>query len=195
VNETARTLSRVMAFGRAVRPDLPAVDRALGELRTLLAREGVPYVIVGGVAVVHHGYARTTQDVDVLVTPADLERIARALAAGGFEPVTTRRWRHQGTGAGLDLLVAGEPIPPAGRGCFPPPASVARSEREPDVAGLAALLTLKLAARRHQDLADTVGLLQPLDEGDYLQIEAAVDAPLRPLLAELRADAVAERGE
>lgn len=194
MNETARTLSRILAFARSVRPDVPEVDRALADLRAVLAREGVDYVIVGGVAVLHHGYARTTRDVDVLLAGADVDRIAPALEAAGFVRGGERKWRHAASGAGLDVLLAGEPIPPAGRGVFPEPAAVERSERDPDIAALAPLVELKLAARRHQDVADVVGLLQAIDETRYLTLEAALPAGLRSELARLRTDALDELG-
>jgi predicted nucleotidyltransferase len=44
-------------------------------------REGVEYVLVGGVAVNLHGLARTTEDVDLFVRPApgNIARVRRAL--------------------------------------------------------------------------------------------------------------------
>lgn len=49
---------------------------------------GVPFIVVGGIAVIHHGYGRVTQDVDLVIR---LERdvILRtftALAAIGYHP-------------------------------------------------------------------------------------------------------------
>jgi hypothetical protein len=193
VETTEGALGRVLAFGRAVQPDLPAVDGALAALRDLLAAERVEYVVVGGVAVVHHGYARTTRDVDVLLTSEAAERVAPALARHGFDRLCATRWRHRESGAEVDLLFSGDPIPPRARRRFPAPAAVARSSREPDIAGLAPLLELELAAGRHQDVADVVGLLQGLDEAAYLAVEAAVEVELRPRLAELRQDALEER--
>lgn len=35
----------------------------------------IPYAVCGGIAVVIHGFARTTRDIDLLVLEADLERI------------------------------------------------------------------------------------------------------------------------
>ena len=55
------------------------------DLRALieaLAREQVEFVIIGGVAVVTHGYARTTLDLDICYARnrENLERLAAALA-------------------------------------------------------------------------------------------------------------------
>jgi hypothetical protein len=60
------------------------------------------------------------------------------------------------------------------------------------VVGLAGLFTLKLQARRHQDLADVVALLKGLDEVAYTEVESEVDPALRPALADLRRDALEE---
>ena len=48
----------------------------------------VPFIVVGGIAVIHHGYGRLTQDVDLVV---QLERVAilrtfTALEAIGYRP-------------------------------------------------------------------------------------------------------------
>lgn len=49
----------------------------LGEL----AREGVDFLVIGGVAVGYHGHVRATKDVDVVPAPdaANLEKLARVL--------------------------------------------------------------------------------------------------------------------
>jgi predicted nucleotidyltransferase len=51
------------------------------ELLGELVREGVEFLIIGGVAVGYHGHVRATKDVDVVPAPdpANLERLARAL--------------------------------------------------------------------------------------------------------------------
>ena len=50
------------------------MPRSVG-LLALLRDAGVVFRIVGGVAVLHHGYARTTEDIDVLVA-ADATRVS-----------------------------------------------------------------------------------------------------------------------
>lgn len=46
-----------------------------------LAREGVDFLVIGGVAVGYHGHIRATKDVDVVPAPdaANLERLAQVL--------------------------------------------------------------------------------------------------------------------
>lgn len=53
-----------------------------------LEREGVRYVVVGGIAVVLHGHARPVADLDIVVDPApeEAERVLRALVCAGFVP-------------------------------------------------------------------------------------------------------------
>jgi hypothetical protein len=192
VESTAAALARVNAFGRAVKPDLPAVEVALADLRAMLARAGVQYALVGGLAVIHHGYVRTTKDIDVLLDRDDATRILPLLDGADFEPSGQRRWRHRTTGVDVDLLFAGEPMPRE-QARYPHPADVGRSRRESDIVDLATLMNLKLQAGRHRDTADVVELLQDLDEGTYLGIEATLPPHLRPRLFQLRLDALEER--
>jgi hypothetical protein len=173
-------------------PDLPPVDVALGAIRALLEDAGVAFKFVGGVAVVHHGYARTTEDVDVLLESEGPARLRPSLASHGFEAVGERRLRHIATGVRVDLLVAGSPMPRAGSGVYPSPEALEASPRDARVIGLGGLFGLKLRARRHQDLADVVALLKGLDELRYTAVESEVDRDLRPALADLRRDALEE---
>ena len=82
------------AYSRAPElQDLVALCRALGE-------EGVRYLLIGGFAVVLHGFVRTTKDIDLLVDPADdnVAAIKKALgtlpddAASQVEDADVRRY-------------------------------------------------------------------------------------------------------
>lgn len=55
--------------------DLLALCRAL-------EREGVRFVLIGGFAVILHGYVRSTKDIDLLVDPSDenIRALKRAMA-------------------------------------------------------------------------------------------------------------------
>ncbi len=66
-------------------------------LRTVDALDaaGIPYAICGGLAVVIHGFTRLTDDIDLLVLPADVPNAKRAVQAAGFtfanaEPLVLR---------------------------------------------------------------------------------------------------------
>ena len=60
----------------------PELEDLLGLCRTL-NREGVRYLLIGGFAVILHGFVRTTKDVDLLVDPSDdnIQAVKRALSS------------------------------------------------------------------------------------------------------------------
>ena len=173
-------------------PHVPAIDQALPALRALLADAGVAYKLIGGIAVVHHGYARMTEDIDVLIDGGSVAAIDGRLAAHGFTRQSASRLVHQPSGVRIDVLLAGAPGPRAGDPPYPVPGRLAGSPRDATVVDLAPLLELKLRARRHQDLADVVALLKLVDETRYVALEADVAPDLRARLAKLRDDALEE---
>jgi hypothetical protein len=191
VDGTAEALARLRRFAGSVNAELPPVDVALDALRALLEDAGVAFRIVGGVAVIHHGYARTTEDLDVLVAAGSAAHIDAKLAGHGFERTSVNRLRHVSTGVRVDVLVSGDPLP-RGAGVYPSPDSVGASPRDPQVADLRGLVELKLVAGRHRDIADVVELLKRLDEIRYTELESAVAPAWRPELAGLRRDAIEE---
>jgi hypothetical protein len=65
------------------------VSRDFADFLESLNREGVAYVVIGGMAVLAHIPYRTTRDLDVLIEPTleNGERARRAVAAwGSFDP-------------------------------------------------------------------------------------------------------------
>ncbi len=56
------------------------------EFFRLLNSNGVKYLLIGGYAVIVHGYVRSTSDIDLMVSrePENAESCARALAEFGF---------------------------------------------------------------------------------------------------------------
>lgn len=95
------------------------LERVLGALE----REGVRYLVVGGVAVVLHGYLRTTADLD-LVVGLEAENVRRAVGVFrelGFEPrvpvaleafadpAERRRWVVEKSATVFTLWHPGEP--------------------------------------------------------------------------------------
>lgn len=192
VDSTLLSLAGVLRFAREMSPEVPRVDAVLAPLRGLLEAAGVPFRLVGGVAVVHHGYLRTTQDVDLLLPREASELLDPLLAEHGFERLSPTRLRHRATNVAIDLLLSGEAMPRPGSPPYPSPESLPASPDDPAVVGLPGLFQLKLQAGRHQDLADVVALLKRLDEGEYLRVEGALPADLRRRLADLRQDALDE---
>jgi hypothetical protein len=189
---TLEALTRLGRFARAMTPTPGSVDLALPAARALFASLGRPYLIVGGIAVVHHGYLRTTEDIDVLIDAESLALLAERAAAHGFVVQSRTRLRHVASGVRVDLLVGGEPMPRPGSPRYPLPDRARSSPSDEAIADLALLCELKLHAHRHRDRADVVELLQRLNEGQYLETEAAVPPALRTELAMLRRDALEE---
>ena len=141
----------------------------------------------------HHGYARTTEDLDVLVAADATPRIDAQLARHGFERTSANRLEHTASGVRVDVLVAGTPLP-RGAGLYPSPTELGASPRDPHFIDLRGLIGLKLVAHRHRDVADIVELLKRLDEVRYTELEATLDRSLRPELTRLRRDALEELG-
>jgi hypothetical protein len=56
----------------------------LKQLVDLLADEGIPYAICGGLALAVHGKPRATIDIDILIQEQDLERVFAAGRKAGF---------------------------------------------------------------------------------------------------------------
>lgn len=77
----------------------------LGEL----AREGVEFLIIGGVAVGFHGYVRATKDVDVVPAPhpRNLERLARVLRELDAEIEGAEEFASEGLPDPLDPAALG----------------------------------------------------------------------------------------
>lgn len=84
-----------MSRGDSPRRHVPAAPDILGILEILTRRE-IAFVVIGGVAVAHHGYMRSTKDIDIVPAPADtnlrllwqalVEMNARPLEIGDFRP-------------------------------------------------------------------------------------------------------------
>ena len=154
---------------------IDSIARALNEA-------GVPFVIVGGLAVVAHGYGRQTQDLD-LVVPIDADTVRRlfaALATLGYAPrvpvtasevadrTTRERWiaergmvvlafhseRHPETP--VDVFMR-EPFDFASEHATARVAEIAPGVPV-RIVRLATLLRMKEGAGRPQDLADVAEL-------------------------------------
>src|SRR2546430_17501792 len=79
-----------------------------------LNRSGAKYLVIDGVACILHGYARTTEDVDILIerTEANAGRVLAALARVGYglasELAAAQRLERPSTviadGTALDVL-------------------------------------------------------------------------------------------
>jgi hypothetical protein len=148
-----------------------AVHQALRKITRRLQELGIPYVLVGSMAMFLHGYRRFTEDVDLLVTRQGLAVIHDRLEGLGYVApfAGSKQLRDAENGVRIEFLVTGEypgdgkPKPVA----FPDPA-----EGSVDIEGvhcldLPRLIELKLASGmtnpgRLKDLADVQELIRVL---------------------------------
>lgn len=157
-----------------------------------LKKVGVPYAIMGGMAVNAHGAERTTRDVDVLLTSEGLERFQQVFVGSGYDRVAgrPRRFVDRRNGVAVDVLVTGR-FPGSGRPgpiALPDPAEVSEEIDKIHVLNLTMLIQLKLAARRHYDFGDVASLIRVhnLDESFKDQLDPAVQGDFIECLEEKR---------
>jgi hypothetical protein len=159
------------------------VQHALEKLTRLLEADGIPYAILGGMALNAYGYRRVTIDVDVLLTPAGLEAFKEKHLGLGymqcFSFSGSKSLKDTENGVPIDVVLTGEypgdrrPKPVA----FPDPAIAAVRGERIALLALPQLVELKLASgmtapHRLRDLADVLELVRilelPADLADHL---------------------------
>ena len=147
-----------------------SVHAALRRVTAKLDELGVPYALVGGMAMFLHGYRRFTDDVDLLVTREGL-KVAHAnmVGLGWVTPFAgSKNLRDAVTGVKVEFLVTGGypgdglPKPVS----FPDPADVAVEIGHIKCVSLPTLVQLKLASgtaeQREKDLVDVTELIKTL---------------------------------
>jgi hypothetical protein len=187
-----------MITARALDEHVERLFDLLERLHSALAKAGVEYRVIGGMAVFFQvsardpDAARMTRDVDIAVDRSDLERIARAAESFGF------RYRHV---AGVDMLVSAEnpkaksavhlvfvreKVRPQDLLPIPDFSEPTRTVEGFLLAPVLALVRMKLTSFRLKDKThiidmDSVGLITP-------EIEAALPDVLRERLEKVRAE-------
>ncbi|MDO8628874.1 MAG: nucleotidyltransferase family protein [Phycisphaerales bacterium] len=151
------------------------VFETLRGITTRLKELGIPYAVLGGMALVAHGYRRTTEDVDILVSPDSLESIQRSLVGLGYRPLFegSKNLRDTRTGVRIEFVLAGQ-FPGDGKPkpvAFPDPAKGAVEIDGIQYVGLPVLIELKLASGmtnpgRVHDLGDVQELIRVLNLSD-----------------------------
>ena len=149
-----------------------AVHKTLRKIARRLEELGIPYVIVGGMAMFFHGYRRFTEDVDLLVTPEGLAEIHRRLEGLGYVPpfAGSKHLRDAEFGVKVEFLVTGD-YPGDGKPkelAFPNPQDVGIEIDGIRCLQLPRLIELKVASGmtnpgRMKDLADVQQLIGTLD--------------------------------
>jgi predicted nucleotidyltransferase len=129
---------------------VPAVDSAVSELDIRgilgeLVREGVEFLVIGGIAVGYHGHIRATKDVDVVPAPniANLEKLARVLKRLDLQWIANDALWEKLSPAAIEDEIDGLPI---------------------KMVGYADLVALKEQAGRPEDLADLQRLREAREE-------------------------------
>jgi hypothetical protein len=148
-----------------------AVHKTLQKITRRLDELGIPYALVGGMAMFFHGYRRFTDDVDILVTPDNLKEIHRRLEGLGYIPPFTgsKHLRDTEFGVKVEFLTSGDypgdgkPKPVA----FPNPAEASVVIEGVSCLQLPRLIELKLASGmtnpgRLNDLGDVQRMIQVL---------------------------------
>ena len=147
------------------------VFRTLERIAAKLKEIGVPYALVGGLAMFHHGYRRFTEDVDILVSRAGLKTIHDRLEGLGYLPPFTgsKHLRDVESGVKIEFLIEGD-YPGDGKPkpvSFPDPQSVAVEIDGIQCLRLPKLVELKLASgtapNRLKDLADVQEMIRILE--------------------------------
>lgn len=149
------------------------VHETLRAVALRLQQHGVSYAVAGGMALVVHGYDRTTVGVDVLVTPEGLETIHKILVGPGYRPAfegSRKQLRDTERGVRVEFLVTGE-FPGDGRPkpvAFPDPGACSIEVGGVSYLNLTALLELKLASGlsnpgRLKDVADVQEMIRVRD--------------------------------
>ena len=149
-----------------------AVFKALHNIARRLNSLGIPYAVVGGMALFRHGLRRFTEDVDILVTKDDLKTIHEKLEGLGYlQPFAhSKHLRDTEFGVKIEFLTTGD-YPGDGKKkpvAFPDPRDVSFEAEGISYLKLPVLLELKLASGmtnpgRLKDLSDVLELIKILD--------------------------------
>ena len=175
------------------------LNKTLARLSKDLETHGIDYAVIGAAALLAHGYQRLTEDIDLLMTPAGLQKFHDELVGFGLGyapsfPGVRKRLRSTVDGVSIEVMTTGE-YPGDGK---PKPVSMPEpKEASVEIEGvnfvkLEKLIELKLAsgisaADRLKDLADVQELikirqldadfalkLDPYVRAKYLELEEAV---------------------
>jgi hypothetical protein len=163
------------------------VQHARNKVARLLEEDGIPYALIGAMALNAYGYERVTVDVDLLLTREGLESFkTKHLGLGYVQKFPgSKGLRDTENGVTIDVVLAGEypgdglPKPVV----FPDPAGAAVRGEHTALLPLPRLIELKLASgmtapHRLKDLADVLEVIR------ILKLPAELVAELDPYVRE-----------
>src|SRR4051812_21742417 len=87
------------------------VHQTMERVTERLASAGIPYAVIGGMAINAHGFDRVTTDVDLLTTREGLEQIHKQLVGRGFVPAfagARKTLKDATTGVKVEFITTGE---------------------------------------------------------------------------------------
>jgi hypothetical protein len=166
----ATSVAEIYEEGRRLFMGEGRLNQTLSRLAADLNQHGIDYMVIGAVALIAHGYPRFTEDIDLVMTPEDLETFHRELIGLGYVPQfpgARKKIRSTVDGVRIEIIASGE-FPGDGK---PKPVSFPRpDEASVEVEGirivtLEKLIELKLASgmtapHRLRDLADVQELIK-----------------------------------
>jgi len=71
-------------LGRLRKEDLMDLYEHFNRVTKCLSEEGIPYLVIGGVALAFYQTPRTTRDIDLLIREDDWEKVAEILSTLGY---------------------------------------------------------------------------------------------------------------
>lgn len=183
------------------------VYEALRSLAHRLDESGIPYAVLGAIALGQHGMPRMTMDIDVLMTSEGLSQFKERFLGRGYVaafPGAEKTFRDTGTGVRIEVITTGE-YPGDGRPKavqFPHPAEASVDMGGIRVISLERLIELKLAsgmtaAHRLRDLADVQDLIRVLNLPADLaeRLDGSVRALYQKLWTQAQAPDPLQEGE
>jgi hypothetical protein len=167
--------------------------KTLQDLTQRLDEAGIPYALIGGLALAQHGFVRMTEDIDILLTPEGLAAFKDQMLGRGYVLAFSdakKTFRAADTGVRIEVITSGEypgdglPKPVS----FPDPVTNTEERGSYRVISLEKLVELKLASgmtapHRRRDLADVQDLIRVLSlEADFAE---KLDPSVQELYAQL----------
>jgi hypothetical protein len=161
-------LSECIHMVRTFGEELPSASgphgRLLRDAEHVLKAIKARAAIVGGLAVIHHGYERYTRDVDIVIPADAVSEFLRIAPVQGFRVAKKDRygWHkliHKETGMDLHLVPQGKPGKRAPSE-IPGPSELGVRTGTVGFPTLPRLVELKILAGRAKDHADIVELLK-----------------------------------
>jgi predicted nucleotidyltransferase len=159
----------------------PRFEQALARAASIFEERGIPYAVIGGLAVSVWGAPRSTEDIDLLAQVARSDELDRALLDAGFaadwrrggpdDPIPLLLRLETASGPTIDVLCATRPwereiLTRAVQVRLPEGSAV-------PVVAVEDLIVLKLVAGGPRDLADVAELLEVVDPLPDLGARAA----------------------